>query len=149
MTDGAIGEMATPTGLPGVGSIGRDVQVRPRSGPKGLDAGSLGAARDAAMTTAAPQRRDRFRHEALLYAGDEEFVEECAAFVADGVAEDEAVMVVVAAPKIDRLRTRLGSYGRHGALRGHVRSRSQPESDHRGVATLLRRPSGRTVPRHR
>jgi anti-sigma regulatory factor (Ser/Thr protein kinase) len=61
------------------------------------------------MTTAAPQRRDRFRHEALLYAGDEEFVEECAAFVADGVAEDEAVMVVVAAPKIDGLRTRLGT----------------------------------------
>jgi anti-sigma regulatory factor (Ser/Thr protein kinase) len=61
------------------------------------------------MTTAAPQRRDRFRHEALLYAGDEEFVDECAAFVAEGVAEDEAVMVVVAAPKIDLLRARLGS----------------------------------------
>ena len=103
---------------------------------------------DAAMTTAAPQRRDRFRHEALLYAGDEEFVEECAAFVADGVAEDEAVMVVVAAPKIDRLRTRLGLPPTRCTC-GHVRSRSQPESDHRGVATLLRRPSGRTVPRHR
>ena len=109
MTDGAIGGYGNSARFPGVGSIGRDVQVRPRSGPKGLDAGSLAAARDAAMTTAAPQRRDRFRHEALLYAGDEEFVEECAAFVADGVAEDEAVMVVVAAPKIDRLRTRLGT----------------------------------------
>ena len=60
------------------------------------------------MTTAAPQRRDRFRHEALLYAGDEEFVEECAAFVAEGVAQGEAVAVVVNLTKIAALRARLG-----------------------------------------
>jgi anti-sigma regulatory factor (Ser/Thr protein kinase) len=51
---------------------------------------------------------DRFRHEALLYAGESEFVDAVGDFVADAVAAGEAVLVVVGAHKIDRLRSVLG-----------------------------------------
>src|SRR4051794_4681103 len=50
-----------------------------------------------------------FRHEALLYAGDDEFVERVGAFVREGVQQGEPSLVVVAAPKIDRLREELGA----------------------------------------
>ena len=50
-----------------------------------------------------------FRHEALLYAGDDEFVERAAAFIRDGVAEGEPTLVVVDARKIARLREALGA----------------------------------------
>ena len=49
-----------------------------------------------------------FRHEALLYAGDDEFVDRIAAFVREGVEVGEPSLVVVAAPKIGRLREELG-----------------------------------------
>src|SRR5437868_3363988 len=49
-----------------------------------------------------------FRHEALLYAGEDEFVERNAAFIREGVAADEPVLVVVDAAKIDLLREELG-----------------------------------------
>jgi anti-sigma regulatory factor (Ser/Thr protein kinase) len=48
-----------------------------------------------------------FRHEALLYAGDEEFVSEASAFLREGIAAGEPAVVVVAAPKIERLREAL------------------------------------------
>jgi hypothetical protein len=51
---------------------------------------------------------DGFRHEALLYAGEDEFVDATAGFVADGVAADEPVLVVVGAAKVERLRAALG-----------------------------------------
>src|SRR4029079_12151351 len=50
-----------------------------------------------------------FRHEALLYAGEDEFVERIAAFVREGVDAGEPSLVVVAAPKIDRLRPERGA----------------------------------------
>src|SRR3954447_20215448 len=50
-----------------------------------------------------------FRHEALLYAGDDEFVERVGGFVREGVEHGEPSLVVVAAPKIDRLREELGA----------------------------------------
>jgi len=49
-----------------------------------------------------------FRHEALLYAGDDEFVSRISAFVADGVRKREEALVVVSSHKIDRLRRTLG-----------------------------------------
>ncbi|MGH2784016.1 MAG: anti-sigma factor RsbA family regulatory protein [Actinomycetota bacterium] len=49
-----------------------------------------------------------FRHEALLYAGLDEFVREMSAFILDGLAEREPVLVVVIPPKIDLLREALG-----------------------------------------
>jgi anti-sigma regulatory factor (Ser/Thr protein kinase) len=49
-----------------------------------------------------------FRHEALLYAGDAEFVERTAAFVADSLDSGEPILVVVSAAKIEALRAELG-----------------------------------------
>jgi len=54
-----------------------------------------------------PPVRRGFRHEAFIYSGDTEFIEGVSDFVRQGVAGDDAVLVVVDAPKIDRLRTAL------------------------------------------
>lgn len=62
--------------------------------------------------TASPQslaRRDGFRHEALLYAGDDDFVARTAPFIRKGIEEGQPVLVVVGAYKIDMLRSELGS----------------------------------------
>ena len=48
-----------------------------------------------------------FRHEALFYAGERDFVERIASFVATGVARGEPTLVVVAAEKIHALRRAL------------------------------------------
>src|SRR5262249_26987297 len=45
-----------------------------------------------------------FRHEAFLYAGGDEFVEGIIGFVGRGIARGDALLVLVDAPKIDRLR---------------------------------------------
>jgi anti-sigma regulatory factor (Ser/Thr protein kinase) len=57
-----------------------------------------------------PLRSERFRHEALLYAGDEQFVDACASFVRAGVDAGEPTLVVAIAQKLDRLRDALGTY---------------------------------------
>ena len=49
----------------------------------------------------------RFAHEALFYAGDQGFVDGVAPFVREGVAQGEAVLVVVPAHKIELLRDSL------------------------------------------
>jgi anti-sigma regulatory factor (Ser/Thr protein kinase) len=49
-----------------------------------------------------------FRHEALLYAGDDEFVSRIEPFLREGLAGGEPVMVAVSDAKIRRLRERLG-----------------------------------------
>ncbi|HEY7072706.1 MAG TPA: sensor histidine kinase [Acidimicrobiales bacterium] len=54
-------------------------------------------------------RRPGFRHEVRLYAGDAEFVGATIDFVRDGVRGGEAVLVAVAAHKIDLLRAVLGT----------------------------------------
>jgi anti-sigma regulatory factor (Ser/Thr protein kinase) len=51
---------------------------------------------------------DAFRHEALFYVGDEEFLAGTVPFVRDGVAAGEPVLVAVAADKADQMRERLG-----------------------------------------
>src|SRR5919205_320260 len=48
-----------------------------------------------------------FEHEALLYAGIEEFVDRTAAFVAEGVEAGAPAMVVVGGAKLERLRAAL------------------------------------------
>ena len=48
-----------------------------------------------------------FRHEALLYAGRDDFVRQTASFLRDGVAAEEPALVVVDAVKIDLLRQEL------------------------------------------
>jgi anti-sigma regulatory factor (Ser/Thr protein kinase) len=49
-----------------------------------------------------------FRHEALLYAGEAEFVESTSSFIREGLSNDEPTLVVVTARKIDLLREKLG-----------------------------------------
>ncbi|WP_406299562.1 anti-sigma factor RsbA family regulatory protein [Embleya sp. NBC_00888] len=56
------------------------------------------------MTTAT-----MFRHDALLYAGIDEFVERTAGFVRAGLADDEAVGVAVIEPRAGALRDELGA----------------------------------------
>lgn len=62
------------------------------------------------MTTslAATSRQDGFRHDALLYDGEDEFVSRMSAFIADAVAADEPIRVVASAEKIARLRPAAG-----------------------------------------
>jgi hypothetical protein len=48
-----------------------------------------------------------FRHQALLYAGEEDFVARTSAFIRDGLAAGEPTMVVVARHKFDLLREEL------------------------------------------
>jgi anti-sigma regulatory factor (Ser/Thr protein kinase) len=50
----------------------------------------------------------RFRHEALLYAGADDFVESTTAFIRDGILNEEPTLVVVSATKIALLRESLG-----------------------------------------
>lgn len=51
----------------------------------------------------------RYRHEALLYAGDDGFADALVPFVQAAVATDEAAMVMLAPSKIELLRARLGA----------------------------------------
>jgi anti-sigma regulatory factor (Ser/Thr protein kinase) len=60
------------------------------------------------MTAAAPAP-DAFRHEALLYAGRDELVDRVAGFARDGVEAGEPVLVVLAGPRLDRVRSALGA----------------------------------------
>ena len=61
----------------------------------------------AQVSSYAPEH-DSFRHEALLYAGLDDFVAQTSAFLREGIAADEAALVVVAASKIAALREELG-----------------------------------------
>jgi anti-sigma regulatory factor (Ser/Thr protein kinase) len=54
------------------------------------------------------ERTDAFRHEALLYAGEDELVAATSSFVRAGLAAGEPTLVVVGRRKIDRLREALG-----------------------------------------
>ena len=51
---------------------------------------------------------ERFRHEALFYAGDDQFVEGCVAFIRAGLEADEPTLVVALADKLEKLREALG-----------------------------------------
>jgi anti-sigma regulatory factor (Ser/Thr protein kinase) len=61
--------------------------------------------------TAAPEGRgsEAFRHEALLYSGPDDFIEGTLPFLSAGASAGDAMLVVVDAVKIDRLRDALGS----------------------------------------
>jgi hypothetical protein len=52
---------------------------------------------------------DGFRHEALLYAGEDGFIEATLPWIRDAVAAGEPILVVVSAARIARLREELGS----------------------------------------
>ena len=50
-----------------------------------------------------------FQHEAFFYANDEEFLEGTAAFLREGAEAGEPALAVLAGPKIEALRSELGS----------------------------------------
>ena len=56
----------------------------------------------------------RFHHEALLYSGDDEFVDRCRGFAEEGLDRDEPVLVMVGRRKLELLRGALGE--RAGAV---------------------------------
>jgi anti-sigma regulatory factor (Ser/Thr protein kinase) len=56
-----------------------------------------------------PSPASAFRHEALFYAGEDEFLAGTVPFVVDGLEREESVLVVVNGPKIDALRNVLKS----------------------------------------
>jgi anti-sigma regulatory factor (Ser/Thr protein kinase) len=66
------------------------------------------------VSTVSPARRHdgAFRHEAMFYAGTDEFLDGTLTFIREGLAGGEPVLVVVDAPKIDLLRNRLGADAR-------------------------------------
>ena len=49
-----------------------------------------------------------FHHEALFYAGDDEFIDRCRDFVEEGLDHDEPVLVMVGSRKLELLREALG-----------------------------------------
>src|SRR5215208_2558869 len=65
------------------------------------------------MPPAPPTAADRFSHEVLFYAGQAEFLDRMAAFVREGIAAGEPVLVMVTADKVDALRAELGSEAQH------------------------------------
>ena len=54
--------------------------------------------------------RQAYRHEALIYAGEDDFVAKTSAFLRDGVEAGEPALVVVSARKIERLRESLNGH---------------------------------------
>jgi anti-sigma regulatory factor (Ser/Thr protein kinase) len=61
-----------------------------------------------AQTPTQHEHRDGFRHEALLYAGEDEFFAATSSFVRAGLDAGEPTLVVLSQPKIERLRDLVG-----------------------------------------
>lgn len=107
---------------------------------------------------------ESFRHEALLYAGEDGFLAGTLPFIRDGIAAGEPTLVVVDAPKLARLReelngdaerveladmTRVGAnpariiaawrafVDRHAAPGRRLRGIGEPISPHRSAAELI------------
>ena len=59
-----------------------------------------------------------FRHEALFYSGDDEFLAGTVPFVLEGVETGEPVLVVVPEPRLAALRTALETFKRIVAATG-------------------------------
>ena len=64
------------------------------------------------MQSGVAPRLTRFRHDAMLYRGHEQFVERTAEFVRDALAAEEAIMVAVIEPRASLLRDELGTDAR-------------------------------------
>jgi anti-sigma regulatory factor (Ser/Thr protein kinase) len=61
------------------------------------------------LTDPVPNPTATFKHEAILYAGEADFVARVGSFIRGGVEADEPALVVVSAEKIALLRDHLGS----------------------------------------
>jgi anti-sigma regulatory factor (Ser/Thr protein kinase) len=65
-----------------------------------------------ALAAAAHRRPDAFRHEALLYAGPDGFLDGTLPFIEDGLAAEEPILVMVGPDKIELLHAALNSDAR-------------------------------------
>jgi anti-sigma regulatory factor (Ser/Thr protein kinase) len=72
----------------------------------------------AAQTRLSPD--DGFRHEALCYAGQDDFLTRTTAFVREGLDIGESVLVLVRQPKIDLMRAALGRSDADRVLFGDI-----------------------------
>src|SRR4051794_40320099 len=71
-----------------------------------------GSVRRLAMRTVPADRAPQpFRHEALFYAGERDFVASVGAFIREGAEAGEPTLVVVSARKIGLLRDELNGHG--------------------------------------
>ena len=61
------------------------------------------------VTLAAAGAQDEFRHEALFYSGEDEFLQGIGPFLQEGLESEEPTLVVLSAPKLDALRAELGA----------------------------------------
>ena len=86
-----------------------------------------------------------FRHEALFYDGEDEFLSGTLPFVREAVAANEPVLIAVGEAKIRLLERHLGDRGRRPPRR-HYADRPQPGAHHPAVARVRRRPLGRRPP---
>jgi anti-sigma regulatory factor (Ser/Thr protein kinase) len=57
--------------------------------------------------------QEGYRHEALMYQGEGDFLDATASFIQEGTSKKEPILVVVSARKIDLLRWQLGADGDH------------------------------------
>jgi anti-sigma regulatory factor (Ser/Thr protein kinase) len=62
----------------------------------------------ATMAPTAARTSGAFRHDALFYSGEADFVDRTASFIRDAVSADEPILVVVGDRKLDLLRSALG-----------------------------------------
>src|SRR4051794_12547360 len=78
-------------------------------GPSGWDSHGRGSETSILMNNLVdePNASPGFRHEALFYAGEDDFLAGTVPFIVEGVTRDEPVLVVVSAPKIEALRRAL------------------------------------------
>jgi anti-sigma regulatory factor (Ser/Thr protein kinase) len=60
------------------------------------------------VTNSTPTTGDGFRHEALLYADDADYLDATIPFITDGLARDEPILIVVGTDKANLLRCALG-----------------------------------------
>jgi len=67
-----------------------------------------------------------YRHEALLYAGDEQFRQGTLSFIGEAIAAAEPILVVLGAEKIEILRDELGGEAQHVLFADMTRVGSNP-----------------------
>ena len=81
-----------------------------------------------------------FRHDALLYEGDEQFLDGALPFIREGLERDEHVLVVLDDAKAGLVLSELGSDADEVQFCRHARGRSQPRAPDPVVAPVHRCP---------
>src|SRR5215213_6382269 len=108
--------LACGTDQRGIYMMQRDQRMRSRAhqgeGRRRRAAGSPNT-QASGMPSIAHSHAQGFRHEAMLYAGEQGFVKGALRFLREGVARREPALVIVSARKIALLRDALGADAAH------------------------------------